>query len=72
MAPAPFAHPDCRAYVHRSLAPRTSTYRYERFYWSLTSEGLLVVAGRNAGDNETLVKRYLRPQDAYIHADVHG
>ena len=31
-----------------------------------------MVAGRNAADNETLVKRYLRPQDAYVHADVHG
>jgi predicted ribosome quality control (RQC) complex YloA/Tae2 family protein len=45
---------------------------YERFYWFITTEGLVVVGGRNAQDNEQLVKRYLRPQDAYIHADVFG
>lgn len=45
---------------------------YERFHWFITLEGLIVVGGRNAADNELLVKRYLRPQDAYVHADVHG
>ena len=45
---------------------------YERFYWFITLEGLVCVAGKNATDNEALVKRYLRPQDAYIHAEVHG
>lgn len=45
---------------------------YERFLWFITTEGVVVVAGRNAQDNESLVKRYLRPQDAYIHADAHG
>ena len=45
---------------------------FERFHWFITSEGLVCVAGRNAQDNEQLVKRYLRPQDAYIHADTHG
>jgi predicted ribosome quality control (RQC) complex YloA/Tae2 family protein len=45
---------------------------YERFHWFITSEGLIVVAGKNAQDNELLWKRYLRPQDAYVHADIHG
>ena len=40
--------------------------------WFISSEGILVVAGRNAADNEALVKRYMRPQDVYVHADVHG
>jgi hypothetical protein len=31
-----------------------------------------VLAGRDAHQNELLVKRYLRPGDAYLHADVHG
>ena len=45
---------------------------YERFSWFITSEGYLVVGGKNAQDNELLWKRYMRPQDAYVHADVHG
>ena len=35
-------------------------------------EGLLVIAGRDAQQNELLVKRYLKPGDAYVHADLHG
>ena len=29
-------------------------------------------SGKDAQQNETLVKRYLREGDAYVHADVHG
>ena len=35
---------------------------FERFHWFITAEGLVVVAGRNAQENEQLFKRYLRPQ----------
>jgi predicted ribosome quality control (RQC) complex YloA/Tae2 family protein len=47
-------------------------FRFEKFYWFITSENYLVLAGRDAQQNEQLVKRYLRPGDAYIHADIHG
>jgi hypothetical protein len=45
---------------------------FEKFRWFISSEGVLVLAGRDAHQNELLVKRYLRPQDAYVHADMHG
>jgi predicted ribosome quality control (RQC) complex YloA/Tae2 family protein len=45
---------------------------YERFHWFVTSENFLVVSGRDAQQNELLVKRYLRPGDAYVHAELHG
>ncbi len=32
----------------------------------------MVVSGRDAQQNELLVKRYLRPGDLYVHADLHG
>lgn len=38
----------------------------------VTSDNYLVVAGKDAQQNEQLVKRYLRPGDAYLHAEVHG
>lgn len=56
----------------KTIRLQRKPYWFERYYWFITSEGLIVVAGKNAQDNETLVKRYLRPQDAYIHAEVHG
>jgi predicted ribosome quality control (RQC) complex YloA/Tae2 family protein len=45
---------------------------FEKFHWFITTENYLVLGGRDAHQNELLVKRYLRPGDAYLHADVHG
>uniref|UniRef100_A0A0N5AWI4 NFACT-R_1 domain-containing protein n=1 Tax=Syphacia muris TaxID=451379 RepID=A0A0N5AWI4_9BILA len=45
---------------------------FEKFYWFISSEGYLVIGGRDAQQNELLVKRYLRPRDIYVHADVRG
>lgn len=45
---------------------------FEKFHWFITSDNYLVVGGKDAHQNETLVKRYLRPGDAYLHADAHG
>ncbi len=45
---------------------------FEKFFWFVSSENYLVVAGRDAQQNELLVKRYLRPGDVYVHADLHG
>ncbi len=45
---------------------------FERFRWFLSSEGNLVVAGRDAGTNDQLVKKYLKSGDRYAHADIHG
>lgn len=45
---------------------------FEKFHWFLTNEKYLVIAGKDAHQNELLVKRYLRKGDAYVHADLHG
>ncbi|KAL7559141.1 hypothetical protein ACA910_010221 [Epithemia clementina (nom. ined.)] len=54
-----------------SSAVRKTTW-FEKFHWMITRDNYLVLAGRDAHQNELLVKRYLRPGDAYLHADVHG
>lgn len=51
---------------------KRKTLWFEKFLWFITSDNYLVLAGRDAHQNELLVKRYLRPGDAYLHADVHG
>ena len=35
---------------------------FEKFRWFITSDGIVVVAGSDAQQNEQLVKRYMRPQ----------
>jgi len=54
------------------VQPHRKTYWFEKFAWFITSDNYLVVAGKDAQQNEQLVKRYLRPGDAYLHAEVHG
>lgn len=45
---------------------------YEKLRWFLSSEGILVIGGRDANTNENIVKKYLEPNDIYLHADIHG
>lgn len=45
---------------------------YEKLRWFLSSDGFLVVGGRDAATNESVVKKYLENQDIYLHSDIHG
>nr|CDS30676.1 protein of unknown function DUF814 [Hymenolepis microstoma] len=45
---------------------------FEKFHWFISSDNYLVLAGRDAVQNENLIKRYFRQHDIYVHADVHG
>ncbi len=45
---------------------------FEKLRWFVSSEGVLVVGGRDANSNESVVKKYLEPNDIYLHADIHG
>lgn len=54
------------------VLPARKPMWFEKFAWFITSDNYLVVAGKDAQQNEQLVKRYLRPGDAYLHAEVHG
>ncbi|AGB02559.1 ribosome rescue protein RqcH [Methanoregula formicica] len=45
---------------------------YHRFRWFITSDGAVVLGGRDATQNEELVKKYMAGGDTFVHADVHG
>ncbi len=45
---------------------------YHRFRWMETSDGVLVIGGRNADQNEELIKKYMEGKDTFLHADVFG
>ncbi len=45
---------------------------FEKLRWFLTSDGLLVIGGRDATTNEMVVKKHMEPKDIYIHSDIHG
>ncbi|MFQ5909209.1 MAG: ribosome rescue protein RqcH [Thermoplasmata archaeon] len=44
----------------------------DRFRWFISSEGFLVLAGRDAKSNEKVVKKHLEPGDRYVHAEMSG
>ena len=45
---------------------------YHRFRWMETTDGTVVIGGRNADQNEELVKKYMEGKDTFLHADVFG
>ena len=45
---------------------------FEKFHWFISSEGYLVLSGRDAQQNELLVKKYMRQEDIYVHANLNG
>ncbi|MFB6110915.1 MAG: ribosome rescue protein RqcH [Halobacteriaceae archaeon] len=45
---------------------------HDRFRWFRTSDGFLVIGGRNADQNEELVEKYLDRHDLFFHAQAHG
>ena len=55
------------------LRPKKKKTRwFERYRWFFSTDGFLVLGGRDAETNEELVKKYLEPRDLFLHADVHG
>ncbi|MFB6308009.1 MAG: ribosome rescue protein RqcH [Haloarculaceae archaeon] len=55
-----------------SIPVRASEQWYERFRWFHTSDDFLVIGGRDADQNEELVKKYLDRGDRFFHAQAHG
>jgi predicted ribosome quality control (RQC) complex YloA/Tae2 family protein len=45
---------------------------YEKFRWFNSSDGFLVIGGRDAATNEILVKKHTEPHDIVFHADIVG
>lgn len=54
------------------LRPVRQHMWFEKFTWFISSDGYLVLGGRDAQQNEILYKRYLRKGDVYVHADLSG
>ena len=55
-----------------SIPVRKSDQWYEKFRWFHTSDGYLVIGGRDADDNEAIVQKYLEGGDKFFHAQAHG
>ena len=45
---------------------------YERYRWFFTSDGLLVIGGRDAASNSAVVRKHLGKNDKIFHGDIFG
>ena len=51
---------------------RKRKFWFEKYRWTFTSEGNLVIAGKDRKTNESAVKKHLESTDIYVHADLYG
>jgi len=54
------------------LAKKAKSHWFQAFHWFKTSQGFLVIGGRDAKSNEAIVKKHLEPDDKFLHADIQG
>ena len=45
---------------------------YEKFRWFISSDGFLVIGGRDATTNEIIIKKYAEKNDLVFHTDMAG
>jgi len=45
---------------------------YEKYRWYITSEGFLVIGGRNAEMNEEIVSKHMEKNDLFFHTETPG
>lgn len=45
---------------------------FEKFRWFTSSDGFLIIAGKDAVSNEVLIKKYTNADDIVLHADIAG
>ncbi len=56
----------------REIRKSRRRFWFEKYRWFISSENILVIAGRDAKTNEEVVKKHLGDKDLYMHADIHG
>ncbi len=67
-----YKKPEDEAASKKKFRIRRDLEWFEKYRWFYTSSGLLVVAGRDASQNEHVFNRHAEKTDLYFHADVHG
>ncbi|KAL5051713.1 hypothetical protein BDW71DRAFT_193960 [Aspergillus fruticulosus] len=54
------------------LRPARKPFWFEKFLFFISSEGYLVLGGRDGMQSEMLYRRYLRKGDVFVYADLEG
>ena len=58
--------------IFKLTPPKRKKEWYEKFRWFFSSDGFLVIGGRDASTNETIIRKYMEDHDIVLHADIPG
>ncbi len=58
--------------VSKELIKSEEREWYEKFYWFFASNGMLVIGGRSAQQNELINSKYFEDKDLFFHANIFG
>ena len=56
----------------KNLKKKKKPKWYEQFKWFYSTDGFLVIAGRDADTNEIIVKKYMEKRDLFFHTQYPG
>ncbi|MEM3329636.1 MAG: ribosome rescue protein RqcH [Saccharolobus sp.] len=45
---------------------------YEKYRWSISRNGFLIIAGKDASQNESIMRKIMEDSDIFLHADIQG
>ncbi|KAJ4307743.1 hypothetical protein N0V94_009628, partial [Neodidymelliopsis sp. IMI 364377] len=54
------------------LRPVRKQHWFEKYIYFISSDGYMVLGGKDAQQNEIIYRRYLRKGDVYVHSDLKG
>lgn len=56
----------------KPIVKKKRKHWYDNFLWVKSSDDFLVVSGKDAVQNEILIKKHMEVSDLVFHADIHG
>ena len=58
--------------LEKMVEKKEHMFWFERYRWFISSDGNVVIGGKDAKSNDHIVKKYLKEGDRYSHADIQG
>ena len=54
------------------MRPQRNTYWFEKFIYFISSDGYLVIGGKDAQQSDIIYQRHFKKGDVFVHADLQG
>lgn len=54
------------------LLKRRKRKWFEKYHWTKTRNGFLIIGGKDVASNEEIVKKRMNTKDLFFHAELHG